>query len=348
MLSPDNPWAAGLWLWISLLIVLPLLGCLAIRDKSRRATRTCRLPNGVKVHCVSTQDVYYLYNEIYNENLYLADSLLLNTGDTVVDVGANVGLFAMWAAEKCGASGCVYSLEPVPPIYEACQANVKENWRRCQEKGFPIATTTVLNKGAGSEDSAATFVTYPRGGGWSTMYPKEQEVGEDMNVFLDNYIAVALHHSWLLLLLAKVACWLKMWRVTHGMYHWMKTLFVRYLMQGAQQLTCPLITISTLIQDYGIRDIHLLKIDVERAEVDVLRGILPHHWPVIHQVAMEVHEDGRRIAEVLKILESAGFDRVTYRQQGALVGTHLYTVYASRSGNGHQGHQEGWKKGLKT
>ena len=34
----------------------------------------------------------------------------------------------------------------------------------------------------------------------------------------------------------------------------------------------------------------LLKIDVERAEKEVLQGILPSDWPKIRQVAMEVHD----------------------------------------------------------
>jgi len=36
------------------------------------------------------------------------------------------------------------------------------------------------------------------------------------------------------------------------------------------------------------RNIHLLKVDVERAELLVLQGISQQHWPIIQQVTMEV------------------------------------------------------------
>jgi FkbM family methyltransferase len=36
------------------------------------------------------------------------------------------------------------------------------------------------------------------------------------------------------------------------------------------------------------RRVDLLKVDVERAELLVLQGIAPHHWPIIEQVTMEV------------------------------------------------------------
>ena len=38
------------------------------------------------------------------------------------------------------------------------------------------------------------------------------------------------------------------------------------------------------------RSVDLLKVDVERAEKEVLEGILPSDWPKIRQVAMEVHD----------------------------------------------------------
>ena len=49
----------------------------------------------------------------------------------------------------------------------------------------------------------------------------------------------------------------------------------------------------------------LLKIDVERAEKEVLQGILPSDWPKIRQVAMEVHDvEGGLQTVVSRIAES--------------------------------------------
>ena len=70
----------------------------AARPRSARAAassagvgRTCRLPDGREVHCVSSEDVRLLYNEIYRERLYLRRGVDLRPGSVVVDAGANIG-----------------------------------------------------------------------------------------------------------------------------------------------------------------------------------------------------------------------------------------------------------------
>ena len=52
----------------------------------------------------------------------------------------------------------------------------------------------------------------------------------------------------------------------------------------AQTEECRMCTVSDLIKNHALDCIHLLKIDVEGAELDVLRGIAPEHWGRIHQV----------------------------------------------------------------
>ncbi len=52
----------------------------------------------------------------------------------------------------------------------------------------------------------------------------------------------------------------------------------------AQTEECRMCTVSDLIRSHALDRINLLKIDVEGAELDVLRGIAPEHWAQIHQV----------------------------------------------------------------
>ena len=52
----------------------------------------------------------------------------------------------------------------------------------------------------------------------------------------------------------------------------------------AQTEDCRMCTVSDLIRDHALARIDLLKIDVEGAELDVLRGIAPEHWALIRQV----------------------------------------------------------------
>lgn len=51
----------------------------------------------------------------------------LGSGDTFVDVGANVGYYTVIAGVLVGSGGGVHSFEPIPAIYEALQENVTLN-----------------------------------------------------------------------------------------------------------------------------------------------------------------------------------------------------------------------------
>lgn len=49
---------------------------------------------------------------------------LLRSGDTVLDVGANIGVYTRFCSEFVGPEGHVYSLEPVPETYTYLARNV--------------------------------------------------------------------------------------------------------------------------------------------------------------------------------------------------------------------------------
>jgi len=94
---------------------------------------------------------------------------------------------------------------------------------------------------------------------------------------------------------------------------------------------------STLIVNATCRRVGLLKIDVERAELQVLRGLGPDDWSMVEQVAMEVHAaaavssaDEGRLQQVQALLREAGFANVRVEQDVQLAGTTLYNVHATR------------------
>ena len=59
-----------------------------------------------------------------------------------------------------------------------------------------------------------------------------------------------------------------------------------------RQLRVRLTTVSDFVREHAIERVDLLKIDVERAEPDVLAGVGEVDWPRIRQVAIEVHDEG--------------------------------------------------------
>lgn len=51
---------------------------------------------------------------------------LVKPGDTVIDIGANIGVYTKILSELVGPNGCVYSLEPFPPTFELLCYNIKK------------------------------------------------------------------------------------------------------------------------------------------------------------------------------------------------------------------------------
>lgn len=51
---------------------------------------------------------------------------LINLGDLVIDIGANIGLYTLFLSRFVGEQGCVYSIEPVPITFKLLSHNVKK------------------------------------------------------------------------------------------------------------------------------------------------------------------------------------------------------------------------------
>ena len=61
--------------------------------------------------------------------------------------------------------------------------------------------------------------------------------------------------------------------------------YVRNTLLRTDTQRCAMTTVSALMAEHDLDCIDLLKIDVEGAELDVLRGIRPEDWPRIHQAS---------------------------------------------------------------
>ena len=85
------------------------------------------LPNGARMRFVSRPDVQFLYDEIFVDECYAKHGLEIREGATVIDVGGNIGMFALYAARKAGVSGRVFALEPIPRTFAALRENVTNN-----------------------------------------------------------------------------------------------------------------------------------------------------------------------------------------------------------------------------
>ena len=106
-------------------------------------------------------------------------------------------------------------------------------------------------------------------------------------------------------------------------------LYVATMLHDKEELICPACTLSQVIAKEGLDHIHLLKIDVERAELEVLAGLQQADWPRVQQVVAEVHDIDSRVRHLQALLNRHGLQTLV-DQAPELTGSTLFTIYASR------------------
>ena len=92
--------------------------------------------------------------------------------------------------------------------------------------------------------------------------------------------------------------------------------------------TTELRTLSSVMETEGIEKIDLLKINVEKSELDVLEGIAECDWPKIAQLVVEI-DVPEHLKTIVTMLESRGYD-VLVEQDRLLNDTPLCYAYAIR------------------
>jgi FkbM family methyltransferase len=158
-----------------------------------------------------------------------------------------------------------------------------------------------LPLGLAAHEGEVTFDYLPRAPCCSTMYPANQ--GEDRER-ARRYTEQMIHQT--------VPRWLSaLIRRTPGAAQRRLVDVVQAYYGRSRAVACRVTTLSHVIDQYQIERIDLLKIDAERAELDILRGIEARHWPLIRQMVLEVHYPrGPQYQELVELLEGHRF-RIT-------------------------------------
>lgn len=84
-----------------------------------------RLRNGLIIRGAKTSLLVDVIDEIFYRNGYTPRFLPIESGDTVIDIGANVGVFSLFAATL--GAGKIYAFEPLPENAKLIARNFKEN-----------------------------------------------------------------------------------------------------------------------------------------------------------------------------------------------------------------------------
>ena len=222
--------------------------------------------------------------------------MALPEGASVVDVGGHVGLFSLFV--KTQRPDCkIYAFEAIPELAEMFQINAE----------LHDIDAVITSCGIGREPGSAEFTYYPDMSVLSGRFADERDERRTVEQFIRNEQGAAAPADDVLAEL-----------LTDRL--------------RSVQVNVELRTLSQVIREQGIAVIDLLKVDVEKSELDVLLGIEAEHWPLIQQVVVEVHDIDGRLDAIIGMLREHGFH--TTAEIGAdLADTGLYSVYATRPGN---------------
>jgi 31-O-methyltransferase len=186
-------------------------------------------------------------------------------------------------------AGVVHSFEPVEPIFRLLSRNLR-HFQACVGHNYGLASSC--------RRSPITY--YPKADAMSGLYADADESARDVLTYMRN-IGISGQDAE---------------RQLGGRY-------------DAITLECELRTLSSVLREESLGHVDLLKVDFEKAELDVLRGVGGADWPRIRQVVAEVHDQHGRAAAMARMLTAEGFS-VHVEQEPEWAGTPMRMLYAIR------------------
>ncbi len=258
------------------------------------------LPNGMEVAHLNRHETEYVYKEIFEDRCYLRHGIRLSEDATVIDIGANIGLFSLFVRSQSPRAS-VFSYEPSPIAFRALQAN-------CEAYG-PLLRP--FNVGVSDRRGSAQLTFYEKSSVFSSFHSNAEEDRQAIKAVVANMVRGELGTA------------------AESVDEYVEELMTDRM--NRQTFECPLVSVSDIIRDNGLQRVNLLKVDAEKCELEILRGIDDSVWPSIDQVVVEVHDRTRQaVTEVQEILSRHGF-QCAVEEENLLTGSGLFNVYAIRN-----------------
>ncbi|WP_307867705.1 amino acid adenylation domain-containing protein [Saccharothrix coeruleofusca] len=237
-----------------------------------------QLPNGMIVATPTPDEAMFLYRQIFEQDEYSRFGHGIGAGAVVVDVGANIGLFSLWASQQ--AEGVrVLAVEPNPDVLPYLRINLEMN--QVVSEVVPLAVTDTTG--------TALLTSFHRLSYLSGLGEGRQQQAIDL---------VDSHYR----------------RASAGRGGRGPSLDeISGLRREAEERLeatrheVRTADLSTIFDRSGLDRVDLLKINAEGAELAVIRGVRPEHWQMVRQVCLEVERASSAGPEIKGILANAGF-----------------------------------------
>ena len=270
-------------------------------DAPEGTARLYRLPNGRSVYHLNKYETDFAYREIFEEQTYFRHGIHLKSKACVFDVGASIGLFSLFAKQVC-PDARIFAFEPSPELCRLLRRNVA---------GYG-SSVQVYECGISARQGTATFTYYPNYSMLSGFRADPDKDRQTLSAGIRNQVSATIPNA------AMVP-------------DQVVEMLTGNKLECARQSECQLRSVSSVLRETGEQRIDLLKIDAEKSELDVLRGIDENDWPKIEQVVMEIH-DKEQSGPALSLLADRGFDVAT-EQEGQFATSDILNVYARRTCN---------------
>ncbi|MGW0793040.1 FkbM family methyltransferase [Streptomyces sp. NPDC002911] len=250
----------------------------------------------------------FVYEEIFTNLEYLRNGITIRSGDRIFDVGANIGMFTLFAGSRC-PDAKIYAFEPIPPVFDSLRRNVELHGLDAK----------VYACGLAAEAKEETFTFYRHNTVISSSVTTAEQAHDMVRSYLRNQEELVTDGAG---------------GTDGGGGEAAGDELVDELVDArldSKQFTCSLRTLSEIIEEEEIDRIDLLKIDVENAEYEVLKGIHWRDWPKIRQLVVELHDVDGQLEKIVTLLKALGYDVVCEQDNRLLRNTTLHNVYARRA-----------------
>lgn len=252
------------------------------------------LPNRMAIVQQNPYETEFFYKQIFVDQTN-TKYLRLPRGACVFDVGANIGLFTLFISQACDDAK-IYAFEPIPPVFALLETNATLYGNNI----------TLYNCGLANESKTVTFTYYPHLSCMSGYYADEKADRETLSLILQHQQEERPE-------LAPLASYLDQ---------------IAGDRTRNESFVCRLRTVSGIIRENEIARIDLLKIDVEKSELDVLNGIDDQDWPKVRNIVIEAHDVDGQLQRLTTLLKDRGY-HVRVEEDVSLRQTGLFNVYAS-------------------
>lgn len=249
------------------------------------------LPNNKVIQHLNTYETDFVVGEIFHHKTYLKHGIQISNTDVIFDVGANIGLFSLFVKEMA-PEATIFAFEPSQNVFNILSLNTNEYGEKI--KCFPW--------GVSDKDGLKEFTYYP---GYSVISGFHTDLNLDSEVIIEGEMGFK--------------------QVARDQVEG----YIKERFEKAQKIEVPIRSISSIIKETQVQKIDLLKIDAEKSEVEIIKGITDADWGIINQVVIEVHGKSEAL-EIKGLMEKHDF-KVSLDTEILLENAKIFTLFGRKN-----------------